>query len=187
METKELRLRKKGEVEVPVLESLEYYEDFIDNAYFERFWTLNPSVEAPSTSREYEEWIDKKFEETFNTSAQVDLCKNDESIQGEDSVKRPDAAIERFYPTTSKSPAQQEPNNTIGSADLAATMNLHGVTLYPAWDPAEENICSINSSLRDITIYKLSSTSALRIFVILQGRALKAVVDTVAMITILSD
>ena len=64
METKELRLRQKGEVEVPVLESLEYYEDFIDNAYFERFWTLNPSVEAPSTSREYEEWIDKKFEET---------------------------------------------------------------------------------------------------------------------------
>ena len=75
METKELRLRQKGEVEVPVLESLECYEDFIDNAYFERFGTLTPSVEASSTSREYEEWIDKKFEETFNTSAQEDLWK----------------------------------------------------------------------------------------------------------------
>ena len=44
METKELRLRQKGEAEVPVLESLEYYEDFMDNAYFERFGTLTPSV-----------------------------------------------------------------------------------------------------------------------------------------------
>ena len=170
METKELRLRQKGEVEVPVLESLEYYEDFIDNAYFARFGTLTPNVEASSTSREYEEWIDKKFEETFNTSAQEDLCKNDESIQREDSVKRLDAAIERFYPTISN-----------------ATMNLHGVTPYPAWDPAEENTCSINSSLGDITICQLSSTSALRIPGILHGIALKAVVDTAAMVTILSD
>ena len=95
---KKLRLRQKGEVEVPVLENLEYYEDFIDNAYFERFGTLTPSVEASSISREYEEWIDKNFEKTFNTSAQEDLCKNDESIQREDSSKRLDAAIERFYP-----------------------------------------------------------------------------------------
>ena len=66
-------------------------------------------------------------------------------------------------------------------------MNLYGVTPYPAWDPAEENTCSINSSLGDITICQLSSTLALRIPVILQGRALKAVVDTAAMVTILSD
>ena len=62
-------------------------------------------MEASSTPLEYEEWIDKTFEETFNTSAQEDLWKNDESIQSEDSVKRLDMAIEEFYLATSKSPA----------------------------------------------------------------------------------
>ena len=58
---------------MPVLQSLEYYEDFMDNAYFERLGTLTPSVEASSTSQEYEEWIDKwKFKETFNTS--ISIC-----------------------------------------------------------------------------------------------------------------
>ena len=74
METKELRLRQKGKVEVPVLESLEYYEDFIDNAYFERFGILTPSVEASSTSREYEEWIDKKFEERSSAHQLRKIC-----------------------------------------------------------------------------------------------------------------
>ena len=106
-------------------------------------------------------------------------------------MKRLEAAVERHYPTTANSQAQQEPNNTKGSAIPAATMNLDGVTPYPTWDPAEENTCSTNSStnisLGDITICQLSSTSALRIPVILQGRALKAVVDTAAMVTILYD
>ena len=52
METKELRLRQKGEVEVPVLESVEYYEDFIDNAYFKRFGTLTLELEVSSTTQE---------------------------------------------------------------------------------------------------------------------------------------
>ena len=79
-------------------------------------------------------------------SHSVRHLKRYESIQKEDSVKRLESAVERYYPTAAKSPAQQEPNSTIGSASPAATMNIHGVTPYLAWDPAEENTCSINSS-----------------------------------------
>ena len=142
-------------------------------------------MEASSTSQEYEEWIDKKFEETFNKSAQEDLCKNDESIQKEQSVKRLEAAMERFYPTTAKSPAQQEPINIIGSTNPYPYLAWDPADPYLAWDPAEEN--SIDSSLGNITVCQLSSSSALRIPITLQGRALKAVVDTAAMVTIVSD
>ena len=87
METKELRLRQKGEVELPVLESLEYYEEFIDNAYFERFGTLTPSMEASSTSREFDERIDKSLKRPSTHQLRKICVKNDESIQREDSVK----------------------------------------------------------------------------------------------------
>ena len=125
---------RAGVKEEHMLESLESYEDFIENAYFERFGTLTLNVEASSTTQEYEKWIDQKFKDTLCPSCLQELFKRDESIQKENSMKRSDAAIEKYYPTTAKSPAQQESNNTIGSASLAATMDLHGVTPYFAWN-----------------------------------------------------
>ena len=62
-------------------------------------------------------------------------------------------------------PAQQQQNNTIGSASLAATMDLYGVTAYSAWDPYIDPTgeSRTDSSLGNIAIRQLFSSSTLRI------------------------
>ena len=131
----------------------------------------------------------------LSAPSQVKLSRKEDrldvSTHKEDSVKCPslEAAIERFYLTVGSSPAQQEPNNTIGAIVSMTTPNLQDVNPYSSWDPSIDPTkeSSIDSSLGDITVCQLPSSSMLRVPVTLQGIALKAVIDTAAMVTIVSD
>ena len=72
METKKFRLSKREkEKEIPKLDSLEGYEDFIDNAYFESFGSLTVGPESLNTTQEYEEWIDKRYVAILGSLSQV--------------------------------------------------------------------------------------------------------------------
>ena len=172
-------------------------EDYIDGMYmyFELFGTTTIDVETFSTSEsESEAWLDQRFADTFYSASLQDSSYRDKSVREEVTPEKPET----------KSPAQQEQNSSICSAELPAA-SLHGVTPYAAWNPSldsEKNLSPnskgnpsldsgkescMDSSGEDFTSCQLSSSATLRIPVILQGIALKAVVDTAATVTIVSD
>ena len=49
-------------------ERVENCEDYIDFMYDKLFETPPPNKEIPRTPHDYEEWLDKKFDETVTTS-----------------------------------------------------------------------------------------------------------------------
>ena len=170
-------------------------EDYIDGMYFELFGTTTIDVETFSTSEsESEAWLDQRFADTFYSASLQDSSYRDKSVREEVTLEKPET----------KSPAQQEQNSSICSAELPAA-SLYGVTPYAAWNPSldsEQNLSPkskgnppldseketcMDSSLEDFAICQLSSSATLRIPVVLQGIALKAVVDTAATVTIVSD
>ena len=170
-------------------------EDYIDGMYFELFGTTSIDVETFSTSKsESEAWLDQRFADTFYSASLQDSSYRDKSVREELTLEKPGT----------KSPAQQEQNSSICSAELPAA-SLYGVTPYAAWNPSldsEKNLSPnskgnpsldsgkescMDSSWEDFTSCQLSSSATLRIPVMLQGIALKAVVDTAATVTIVSD
>ena len=170
-------------------------EDYIDGMYFELFGTTTIDVETFSTSEsESEAWLDQRFADTFYSASLQDSSYRDKSVREEVTPEKPET----------KSPAQQEQNSSICSAEPPAA-SLYGVTPYAAWNPSldsEKNLSPnskgnqsldsgkescMDSSGEDFTSCHLSSSATLRIPVILQGIALKAVVDTAATVTIVSD
>ena len=170
-------------------------EDYIDGVYFKLFGTITINVETFSTSEsDSEAWLDQKFADRFYSASLQDLSYSDKSVGEELTLEKPET----------KSPAQQEQNSSICSPELPAASH-YGVTPYAAWNPSldsEENLSPkskgnpslgseketcMDSSLEDFAICQLSSSATLRIPVILQGIALKAVVDTAATVTIVSD
>ena len=168
---------------------------FIDFMHDRLFGTASLNREALGTTEKYEAWVDKKYADTFCSASLQESCYKDDSVQEvELTQKKPEI----------KSPAQQEQNSSICSAELPAA-SLYGVTPYTAWNPSidsEDNLSlntkgnpsldsgkesCMDSTLEDSTICQLSSSATLRIPVILQVIALKAVVDTAATVTIVSD
>ena len=47
-------------------ETLAAYEDWIDGIYIKHCGSSTPKGDSLDTSEEYEEWLDNKFDETFN-------------------------------------------------------------------------------------------------------------------------
>ena len=179
----------------PGEDSLASCEEFIDFMHDRLFGTTSLNWETLGTTEKYEAWVDKKYADTFCSASLQESCHKDDSVQEvELTQKKPEI----------KSPAKQEQNSSICSAELPAA-SLYGVTPYAAWNPSldsDENLSPkskgnpsldsekescMDSSLEDSTICQLSSSATLRIPVILQGIALKAVVDTAATVTIVSD
>ena len=179
----------------PGEDSLASCEGFIDFMHDRLFGTTSLNRETLGTSEKYEAWVDKKYADTFCSASLQESCYKDDSVREKElTLKKPEI----------KSLAQHEQNSSICSAELPAA-SLHGVTPYAAWNPSldsEENLSPnskgnpsldsgkescMDSSLEDFTICQLSSSATLRIPVILQGLALKAVVDTAATVTIISD
>ena len=179
----------------PGEDSLASCEEFIDFMHDRLFGTTSLNRETLGTTEKYEAWVDKKYADTFCSASLQESCYMDDSVREvELTQKKPEI----------KSPAQQEQNSSICSAELPAA-SLYGVTPYAAWNPSldsEENLSPkskgnpsldseketcMDSSLEDFAICQLSSSATLRIPLILQGIALKAVVDTAATVTIVSD
>ena len=179
----------------PGEDSLASCEEFIDFMHDRFFGTTSLNRETLGTTEKYEAWVDKKYADTFCSASLQESCYMDDSVREvELTQKKPEI----------KSPAQQEQNSSICSAELPAA-SLYGVTPYAAWNPSldsEENLSRkskgnpsldseketcMDSSLEDFAICQLSSSATLRIPLILQGIALKAVVDTAATVTIVSD
>ena len=175
-------------------DSLANCEEFIDLMHDRLFGIASLNRETlHGTTEEYEAWIDKKFADTFYSASQQESCYRDKSVREVD-----------WTPAT-QSPTQQEQNYSICSAERRAAL-LHGVTPISAWNPSldsegnqflnskgnqfldsEEENCS-DCSFGTVTIcQQRASSSAMRIPVTVQGMALKAVVDTAAMVTIVSD
>ena len=186
LDTKQLR---------PGEDSLASCEEFIDFMHDRLFGTTSLNRETLGTTEKYEAWVDKKYADTFCSASLQESCYKYNSVREKDlTLKKPEI----------KSPAQQEQNSSICSAELPAA-SLYGVTPYVAWNPSldyEENLSrnskgnpSLDSrkescmdrSLEDSTICQLPSSATLRIPVMIQGIALKAVVDTAASVTIVSD
>ena len=178
----------------PGEDSLASCEEFIDFMHDRLFGTASLNRETLGTTEKYEARVDKKHTDTstFCSASLQKSCYKDDSVREvELTLKKPEI----------KSPAKQEQNSSISSAEQPAA-SLYGVTPYTAWNPSldsEENLSPnskgnqsldsgkescMDSSLEDSTICQLSSSATLRIPVILQGIALKAVVDTAAMVTI---
>ena len=169
-------------------------EEFIDFMLDRLFGTPSLNRETLGTTEKYEAWVDKKYADTFFSASLQESCYKDSVREVELTLKKPEI----------KSPAQQEQNSSICSAELPAA-SLYVVTPYTAWNPSldsKENLSPnskgnpsldsgkescVDSSLEDSTLCQLSSSATLRIPVILQGIALKAVVDTAATVTIVSD
>ena len=175
-------------------DSLASCEEFIDLMHDRLFGTASLNRETlHGTTEEYEAWVDKKFADTFYPASQQESCYRDKSVREVD------------WTPAIQSPTQQEQNYSICSAKRRAAL-LHGVTPISAWNPSldsegnqflnskriqfldsEEENCS-DCSFGTVTIcQQRASSSAMRIPVTVQGVALKAVVDTAAMVTIVSD
>ena len=106
-------------------------------------------------------------------------------------MEKLEAAIERFYPVKTISPAQQEQTN-ICSDHSVVMPSLQNVQLYTAWNPSmslEGNLSSeqVEKTTKEFTICQISLPSSLILPITLQDRSIKAVVDTAAMVTVISD
>ena len=167
-------------------------EEYIDCMYNQLFGSSNINTDALSTSQQYKEWIDQKFEETFCSTPLPQLYDQDESIQEEEfTMEKLEAAIELFYPVKTRSPAQQEQTNICFDHSVVMP-SLQDVQPYTAWNPSmslEGDLCSeqVEKTTGGFTICQISPPSSLIIPITLQDRLIKAVADTTAMVTIISD
>ena len=161
--------------------------------YNQLFASSNIYTEALSISQQYKEWIDQTFEETFCSTPLPKLYDKDESIQEEElTMEKLEAAIERFYPVKTRSPAQQEQTNIFCSNLSVEMPSLQDVQPYTAWNPSislDGHLSSeqVKKTTGEFTICQISPPSSLILPITLQDRSIKAVVDTAAMVTVISD
>ena len=161
--------------------------------YNQLFGSSNINTEALGNSQQYKEWIDQAFKETFCSTPLPQLYDQYESIQEEVlTMEKLEAAIERFYPVKTRSPAQQEQTNIFCSDNSFVMPSLQDVQPYTAWNASiglEGNLSSeqVEKTTGDFTICQISPPSSLIIPITLQDRSIKAVVDTAAVVTIISD
>ena len=149
-------------------------EQFIDGMYYRLFGDSTPINTC--TSEEHETWIDKKFADTFHSASLQESCLKDKEVR------------ETELQEETKSRAPQEQVNS----------SLQGVT--PIWPIEEGNQspslkgnqsqdseeCS-DTSFGTVTIYQDHTSSSLKVPDTVQGVALNAIIDTAAMVTVISD
>ena len=107
-------------------------------------------------------------------------------------MEKLEAAIERFYPVKTRSPAQQEQTNIFCSDLLVEIPSLQDVQPYTAWNQSislEGHLSSeqVENTTGEFTICQISPPSSLILPITLQDRSIKAVVDTAGMVTVISD
>ena len=157
-------------------DSLASCEQFIDGMYNKLFGDSSPINTC--TSEEHETWLDQKFADTFHSASLQESCLKDKEVR------------ETELQEETKSRAPQEQVNS----------SLQGVT--PIWpieegnqspslkgnqsQDSEEEDSETNFGIVSICEQQTSS-SALKVPVTVQGVALKSVIDTAAMVTIISD
>ena len=149
-------------------------EQFIDGMYYRLFGDSTPINTC--TSEEHETWIDNKFADTIHSVSLQEFCLKDKEVRETELVEE------------IKSPAPQEQTNS----------SLHEATSI--WQIEEGNQppslkgnlsqdseeCS-DTSFGTVTIYQDHTSSSLKVPVTVQGVALNAIIDTAAMVTVISD
>ena len=157
-------------------DSIASCEQFIDGMYNRIIGNSSPIHTC--TSGNHETWLDEKFADTFHSASLQESCLKDKEVR------------ETELQEETKSPAPQEQANS----------SLHGVTSTvpieegnksPSFkanqsQDSEEEDSDINFGTVTICEQRTSS-SALQVPVTVQGVALKSVIDTAAMVTIISD
>ena len=157
-------------------DSLASCEQFIDGMYNKLFGDSSPINTC--TSEEHKTWLDQKFADTFHSASLQESCLKDKEVR------------ETELQEETKPRAPQEQVNS----------SLQGVT--PIWpieegnqspslkgnqsQDSEEEDSDTNFGIVSICEQQTSS-SALKVPVTVQGVALKSVIDTAAMVTIISD
>ena len=99
----------------------------------------------------------------------------------------------KFYNLEARSPAQQEQSNIFCSNLSIVMSSLQDVQPYTAWkqsmslegDMSSEQVERLQ--LGDFKVCQISPPSSLITTITLQGRAIKAVVDTAAMVTVICE
>ena len=156
-------------------DSLASCEQFIDGMYDQLFGDSAP-IHDTCTSEEHETWVDKKFADTFHSASLQESCLMDREVR------------ETELQEEIKSPVLREQTNS----------SLHGVTPIwlieegnqsPSlkWNPSQDSEESLDTSFGTVTTCQDHTSSSLKVPVIVQGIVLNAVIDTAAMVTVISD
>ena len=168
------------------VDSLASCEQFIDGMYIRLFGDSTPHSKAieTCTSEEHETWLDQKFADTFHSVSLQESCLKDKEVR-ETEIKE----------ETKSLAAQQEQINT----------SLHGVTAFwptsacksfleegnqsPSFNgnPSQDSEESSDTSFGTVTTCQDHTSSSLKVPVTVQGIVLNAVIDTAAMVTVISD
>ena len=149
-------------------------EQFIDGMYYRLFGDSTPIHTC--TSEEHETWIDNKFADTIHLVSLQEFCLKDKEVQETELVEE------------IKSPAPQEQTNS----------SLHEATsIWPIEEgnqspslkgnPSQDSEECSDTSFGTVTIYQDHTSSSLKVPVTVQGVALNAIIDTAAMVTVISD
>ena len=149
-------------------------EQFIDGMYYRLFGDSTPINIC--TSEEHETWIDNKFADTIHSVSLQEFCLKDKEVRETELVEE------------IKSPAPQEQTNS----------SLHEATsIWPIEEgyqspslkgnPSQDSEECSDTSFGTVTIYQDHSSSSLKVPVTVQGVALNAIIDTAAMVTVISD
>ena len=160
-------------------DSLASCEQFIDGMYIRLFGHSTPHSKAieTCTSEEHETWLDQKFADTFHSVSLQESCLKDKEVR-ETEIKE----------ETKSLAAQQEQTNT----------SLHGVTAFWPTSACKSFLEEGNQSpsfngnpsqisFGTVTTCQDQTSSSLKVPVIVQGIVLNAVIDTAAMVTVISD
>ena len=167
-------------------DSIASCEQFIDGMYIRLFGDSTPHSKAieTCTSEEHETWLDQKFADTFHSVSLQESCLKDKEVR--------ETEIEEEKKSLA---AQQEQTNT----------SLHGVTAFwptsacksfleegnrsPSFNgnPSQDSEESSDTSFGTVTTCQDHTSSSLKVPVIVQGIVLNAVIDTAAMVTVISD
>ena len=158
-------------------DSLASCEQFIDGMYNKLFGDSSPVNTC--TCEEHETWLDHKFADTFHSASLQESCLKDNEVRETETEEE------------TKSPAAQREQ---------INASLHGVT--PIWPIKEGNQSpslkrnqsqdseeeDSDTSFGTVSICEQQTlSSTLKVPVTVQGVALNAIIDTAAMVTVISD
>ena len=157
-------------------DSLASCEQFIDGMYNKLFGDSSPINTC--TSEEHETWLDQKFADTFHSASLQESCLKDKEVR----------ETELQEETKSRAPQEQVKSSLQGVTPIwpieegNQSPSLKGNQSQDSEEEDSETKFGIVSICEQQT-----SSSALKVPVTVQGVALKSVIDTAAMVTIISD
>ena len=148
-------------------DSLASCEQFIDEVYYRLFGNSSPIHTC--TSGDHETWLDEKFADTFCSASLQESCLKDKEVRETEPQEQANSSLPGVTPIWPIEEGNQSPS-------LKGNQS----------QDSEEEDSDTNFGIVSICEQQTSS-STLKVPVTVQGVALKSVIDTAAMVTVISD